>query len=158
MNTNTPAYQRLLGLGSRRRRRSKHPEMQFLNAMLELALQRVNFVLDFARQWRTLRQAPDYELQRANCQLHLAWIFDDKPTKRFTFREICQFSGSPLLQKVEPARERIRRAFEPAAACDVARPVAAKLQQHVECAWLADPNSLSVVDSEQQTSFNFAVA
>lgn len=114
------------------------PEEFLWQSLVELALQRINMVLDFARNWTTHRQAEDYELRRAKCVFHLEWIYDDDPSDRFTFREICRFSESPDLQDVEPARHRIRQAFSRAAAEDVMRPVGSKLRKHIVQMWLGN--------------------
>ena len=115
-----------------------HPELGLWDAMLELALQRVNAVLDFARNWSTIRQLPDYESQRAKCVFHLEWIFDDEPSDRFTFREMCRYSNSSMRQNVDNARKHIRAAFSPLAAREMTFPLSNRLRKHVTQIWLGN--------------------
>ncbi len=125
-------------LPPRDREAVQNPERLLWNGLMELAVQRINMVLEFARNWSAIRQTLDYELQRAKCVFHLEWIFDDDATDRFTFRELCRFSDSPDLQDVEPARQRIQQSFCREAAEDVMRPVPGKLRNHVVQMWLGN--------------------
>jgi hypothetical protein len=118
------------------RQQVDNPELEFWQVMMDLALQRVSFVLDFARNWSTIRLDPAYELQRARCQFHLDWIFDDESTQIFTFRELCRFSKAVDLQDVDPARRQIRSAFSPEAFREIKKSVPTKLRKHVTNAWL----------------------
>ncbi len=122
----------------RKRESADNPEAVLWRELMELAVQRINMVLEFARSWSSIRLTESYELQRAKCVFHLEWIFDDDPTDRFTFRELCRFSEVPLLQDVEPARQRIRDAFCREAAEAIMQPIPGKLRKHVVQAWLGN--------------------
>lgn len=124
---------------SENRQRLPDPEMWLLNSVLESALERINTVLEFARNWEQWKHTHDYERQRATCRFHLQWIFDDEPSEYFTFRELCRFSRSAWLKDVEPARARIREAFSPAAVQELERTVSPFMQKRVKKAWL-DPD------------------
>jgi hypothetical protein len=124
------------------RHRVDAPEARLWELQMELALQRVNAVLDFARNWSVLRLAKGYEFERAKCVFHLEWIFDNQADGPFTFRELCRFSESENLQDVNLARERIRAAFCLDAARDMEVPVPHKLRKRVISDWLHSSLSL----------------
>lgn len=112
------------------------PEVRLWELQMELALQRINIVLEFARNWLALKQSPDYELERARCVFHLEWIFDDVTVDQFTFRELCRFSRVTSLLDVGRSRRRIREAFCLDAAREMELPVGGRLRKHVRQAWL----------------------
>ena len=127
------------------------PERTLWAELLELALQRVNVVLDFAKRWPEIRLEEDYETHRAKCVFHLEWIYDDDPHNLFTFSELCRYSDSAELQNITLVRQQIQAAFPDEAAQEVMRTVPAELRKLILDEWRSnDVTSQSLLLSESE--------
>ncbi len=73
----------------------KDPHWAFYQGELAEALKRVELVLQFGREWHSLRFATNYTRRLAECIFHMQWIMLDVPSRGSRFAS-CASSVSRM--------------------------------------------------------------
>ena len=108
------------------RRRGGTPEDNLLAELQHSALERLECVTEFLRDWpaKKSRLFPDaYERLRAEVYLHLAWIFEPSAARVFTFRDICHLSSHPALNDFDTILEHIASQIDASTRTELRRPL-----------------------------------